>query len=106
MAPEARREAAERHTLRVIGGGFLLLAAYVSYDAVRALVERRAPEHSTIGIVVAALSLVAAARSRPKRAKHESVPTCRRSSLSLIAKEGVVSVSLTRHVRALYPHGV
>jgi divalent metal cation (Fe/Co/Zn/Cd) transporter len=57
-ADEARREAAERHTLRVIGGCFLLLAVYVSYDAIRALVERRAPEHSTIGIVVAALSLI------------------------------------------------
>ena len=29
-ADEARREAAERHTLRVIGGCFLLLAVYVS----------------------------------------------------------------------------
>ena len=57
-ADEERREAAERHTLRVIGGCFLVLAAYVSYDAVRALIERRAPEHSPIGIVVAVLSLV------------------------------------------------
>ena len=57
-ADEARREAAERHTLRVIGGCFLLLAAYVSYDAIRALLEGRVPEHSTIGIVVATLSLI------------------------------------------------
>jgi divalent metal cation (Fe/Co/Zn/Cd) transporter len=57
-ADEARREAAEHRTLRIIGGCFLLLAAYVSYDAIRALVERRAPEHSTIGIVLAALSLI------------------------------------------------
>src|SRR5258705_9357690 len=57
-ADEARREAAERHTLRVIGACFLLLAAYVSYDAIRALLERRAPEQSMIGIVIAALSLI------------------------------------------------
>lgn len=57
-ADEVRREAAERHTLRIIGGCFLLLSAYVAYDAIRALVERRAPEHSTIGIVLAALSLI------------------------------------------------
>ena len=57
-ADEVHRETAERHTLRVIGGCFLLLAAYVCYDAVRALVERHAPEHSTMGIVVAALSMV------------------------------------------------
>jgi len=57
-ANELRREAAERHTLRIIGACFLLLAAYVSYDATRALLERRAPEQSTIGIVIAALSLI------------------------------------------------
>src|SRR5881628_1941699 len=52
-ADELPREAAERHTLRIIGACFLLLAAYVSYDALRALLERRAPEQSTIGIVIA-----------------------------------------------------
>ena len=57
-ADEARREAAERHSLRIIGACFLLLAAYVSYDAIRALLERRAPEQSAIGIVIAALSLI------------------------------------------------
>jgi len=57
-ADEGRRETAERQTLRIIGGGFLVLAAYVSYDAIRALLERRAPEPSTIGIVIAALSLI------------------------------------------------
>ena len=57
-ADEARREAAERRTLGVIGSCFLLLAAYVLYDAAQALIQRRAPDHTTIGIVVAALSLV------------------------------------------------
>jgi divalent metal cation (Fe/Co/Zn/Cd) transporter len=55
---EAAREAAERRTLRVIGACFVLLAAYVLYDAVSALAVREAPGHSLVGIVLAALSLV------------------------------------------------
>jgi divalent metal cation (Fe/Co/Zn/Cd) transporter len=57
-ADEARREAAERHALRVIGACFLLLAAYVLFDAVGSLVNRVAPDRSLTGIVVAALSLI------------------------------------------------
>lgn len=55
-ADEAGREAAERRTLRIIGLCFLLLAAYVLGDAAIVLVERRAPDHSRVGIVLAALS--------------------------------------------------
>lgn len=57
-ADEARREAAERSTLRVIGTCFLLLAVYVSYDATQALRQRHASEQSTVGLVLAALSLI------------------------------------------------
>ena len=56
-ADEARREAAERRALRLIGACFLVLAAYVLYAAAEMLVERRAPDESIIGIVLAALSL-------------------------------------------------
>ena len=56
---EVRREASERRALQVIGVCFLLLAAYVLYEAVAALVGGEAPEHSTVGIVLAALSLIA-----------------------------------------------
>jgi divalent metal cation (Fe/Co/Zn/Cd) transporter len=52
-----RRERAERRTLRIIGACFLLLAAYVLYEAVEALWARHAPERSIVGIVLAALSL-------------------------------------------------
>ena len=55
---EGRREAAERRTLQIIGACFLVLAAYVGYEAARALVERRSPDHSSVGIVLAALSLI------------------------------------------------
>ncbi len=55
---DAKREIAERRALRVIGVCFLLLAAYVCYNAVASLVTRLPPDRSIVGIVVAALSLV------------------------------------------------
>lgn len=54
----ARRERAERRTLRVIGWSFLALAAYVTWDAVLSLVERERPERSVVGIAVLVLSVV------------------------------------------------
>lgn len=55
---ESMRERAERHSLRVIGACFLLLAGYVSYETVQSLVQGKAPEHSVVGICLAILSLV------------------------------------------------
>jgi divalent metal cation (Fe/Co/Zn/Cd) transporter len=57
-ADEAGREAAERCTLTIIGLCFLLLAAYVLCDAAIVLIERRPPDHSRVGIVLAALSMI------------------------------------------------
>ncbi|WFR68269.1 cation transporter [Curtobacterium flaccumfaciens] len=51
--PEAR----ERTALRVIAVSFLGLALYVTADAVLTLTGLREPEHSTVGIVLAAVSL-------------------------------------------------
>lgn len=48
----------ERHTLRVIAVAFFALAAYVSISAIGALVGREPAEHSTVGIVLAAVSVV------------------------------------------------
>ena len=56
-APE-RREKAEKIALRVIGVSFLLLAAYVTVDAVKSLINREPPEATYLGIGIAALSLV------------------------------------------------
>lgn len=50
----ARRE---RLTLRIIAVSFFALAVTVSADAVRSLVGGEQAQHSTIGIVIAALSL-------------------------------------------------
>jgi divalent metal cation (Fe/Co/Zn/Cd) transporter len=52
--PEAR----ERVALRIIAVSFFALAAYVSVESVRALVGAGDVEHSTPGIVLAAVSLV------------------------------------------------
>ena len=53
-----RREQAEKTALRVIGVSFLLLAAYVTFDAVKVLIKREPPEATYLGIAIAALSLV------------------------------------------------
>lgn len=51
--PESR----ERTALRIIAFAFFALAAYVTVDAVLSLVGLREPEHSPVGIVIAAVSL-------------------------------------------------
>ncbi len=56
-APD-ERERAEQIALKLAGAGFLLLAAYVAFDAAKSLVTRKPPEASYIGIGLAALSLV------------------------------------------------
>jgi len=57
-AEEHRRERIERITLRIVGACFLALATYVSYEAASNLVEKKAPEHSLPGIILACVSLV------------------------------------------------
>ncbi|WP_162602758.1 cation transporter [Streptomyces spongiicola] len=51
------REAREQRALRIIAVSFFALAAYVTFDAVRALAGTGEAEHSIPGIVIAALSL-------------------------------------------------
>lgn len=52
------REARERAALRVIAGSFFVLAAYVSVESVRSLATGGRAEHSSVGLVLAALSLL------------------------------------------------
>jgi divalent metal cation (Fe/Co/Zn/Cd) transporter len=52
--PEAR----ERTALKVIAVSFYALAAYVTVESVRSLLGADAAEHSTVGIALAAVSLV------------------------------------------------
>ena len=51
--PEAR----EKVALKVIGASFFALAAFVTVDAVRSLLGQGEAEHSSVGLVLAALSL-------------------------------------------------
>lgn len=51
--PETR----ERQALRLMALAFFALAAYVGIESVRALLAGSTPEHSTVGIALAALSL-------------------------------------------------
>ena len=50
-------ERRERTALRVIAVSFFALAAYVSFESVQALVTAHRPDHSTVGMVLAAVSL-------------------------------------------------
>ena len=54
----AERERAERLTLRIVGFLFIALALYVGLDAAKTLMRHEAPDESTVGIVLAAASLI------------------------------------------------
>lgn len=54
-APDPRRR--QHVTLRLIAVAFFALALIVSVDAIRSLVAADAPQHSMVGIVLAAVSL-------------------------------------------------
>ncbi|HEX8761859.1 MAG TPA: cation transporter [Pseudonocardiaceae bacterium] len=54
LHPEAR----ERTALKIISLSFFALAGYVTVEAVRSLTGAQEAQHSTVGIVLAALSLV------------------------------------------------
>lgn len=82
--PEAR----ERVALRVIACSFFALAVYVSVESVRTLVGAGDPEPSTVGIVLAALSLLvmpflSAAQRRAGRelGSHSAVADSRQTLL-------------------------
>lgn len=50
--------AAEKRALYLVAATFFLLAAYISYEAISALIAREGPESSTIGLVLSVLSLL------------------------------------------------
>jgi divalent metal cation (Fe/Co/Zn/Cd) transporter len=53
-----RRERNERLALRIVGGCFLALAAYIGFESIADLIQRNQPESSLPGIVLAIVSLV------------------------------------------------
>jgi divalent metal cation (Fe/Co/Zn/Cd) transporter len=54
----AQRQHAERFTLRTVGLCFLALAAYITWDSLKALIGQEPPRESVTGIVLAAASLI------------------------------------------------
>jgi len=55
---EQTRERNERISLRIVGVCFLVLAAYIAYESLSNLIERRPAERSIPGIVLASASLI------------------------------------------------
>jgi divalent metal cation (Fe/Co/Zn/Cd) transporter len=55
---EERRERVEMLALRIVGICFLALALYVSYDSIKSLMNRDAPDESVPGVILAAASLI------------------------------------------------
>lgn len=56
-ATDAEESRAERRALYLVAATFFALAAYIAYEAVGALVAGDAPDTSTVGLVLAAVSL-------------------------------------------------
>src|SRR5512134_579470 len=89
----ARRERAERQTLRIIGVCFLALAAYVSVEAIRALASRAAPDESQLGIGIAAASLIV--MPFLARAKRAVAVQLRSGALAAEAKQTLICTYLS-----------
>jgi divalent metal cation (Fe/Co/Zn/Cd) transporter len=53
-----RRERVEHFTVRIIGGSFLALAGYVTYDSIQTLISREEPDGSVVGIILLAMSII------------------------------------------------
>ncbi len=53
-----RREHVEQTAQRLVGAGFLMLAAYVAFEAASTLLKREIPERSLPGILVAVAALI------------------------------------------------
>jgi divalent metal cation (Fe/Co/Zn/Cd) transporter len=53
-----KRERLEAITLRIVGGCFLALAAYISSDSIVSLTRAETPEPSGVGIALAVVSLI------------------------------------------------
>jgi len=56
---ETEEKRVEAKAVKLVGGSFFVLAAYVLFEAARKLVNREVPQPSLFGIIIAATSLVA-----------------------------------------------
>lgn len=84
-ADAERREAIERRSLKIVGGCFVVLAAYIAYEAAETLWRRQAPERSLPGIAIAVLSL--AAMPMLARAKRKVAAALNSAAMRADAKQ-------------------
>jgi cation diffusion facilitator family transporter len=57
-ASAKERGVAERKALYLVAATFFLLAAYIAFESIGALVSRAGPESSTVGLVLSVISLL------------------------------------------------
>jgi divalent metal cation (Fe/Co/Zn/Cd) transporter len=84
-AEPMRRERVERISLRLIGGCFLGLAAYVTIDAGKSLWLRERPSRTIVGVVILALSVFV--MPLLARAKREVADNMQSGALRAEAKQ-------------------
>jgi cation diffusion facilitator family transporter len=105
-APEHEHERAEHRALYAVAATFFLLAAYIAIEAGTALIGEEEPETSTVGLVLAALSLAvmpalalakgrtaAAMGSRALAADAKETWVCSYLSLALLAGVGLYALA-------------
>jgi len=85
MSSPAEDESRERLSLQIVGACFLVLAAYIAYEAITSLVRTSAPDRSVVGIVLACVSLVV--MPLLSRAKHKIATGLNSSALHADAKQ-------------------
>lgn len=92
-----RRERVEHLAVRIIGGTFLALAVYVTYDGINTLVRRDQPDGSVVGVILLAMSvivmpLLARAKRRVAGGLGSSALTADATQTSLCAYLSVIAL--------------
>lgn len=93
-----RRELVEHLTVRIIGGTFLALALYVTYESITTLVAREGPDRSVVGVILLTMSvivmpLLARAKRRVAGALGSSALTADARQTSLCAYLSVIALA-------------
>ncbi|MFL5402596.1 MAG: cation transporter, partial [Gemmatimonadales bacterium] len=93
-----RRERVEHLTVRIIGGTFLALAAYVGYESIQTLVEWEEPRGSIVGVILLSASvivmpLLARAKRRVASALGSAALTADAAQTSLCAYLSVIALA-------------
>lgn len=90
---ETRRDHSEALALKLVGISFLILAAYVAFDACKSLWYREAPEASPLGIGIAVLSIIV--MPILARAKRSVATTIESRALEADARQTDICVYLS-----------